>query len=63
MKNMSRYQAKGIIISILFIAAGALLGIDLGRMFWIGIVLFAVLIGIYYSIWITIKMFRGKKRR
>ncbi|HKQ08228.1 MAG TPA: hypothetical protein VJ464_24090 [Blastocatellia bacterium] len=58
---MSKYQAKGIIISLLFIIVGALLGLDLGRIFWIGIVLFGILVAVYYTIWTTIRMIRGKR--
>jgi hypothetical protein len=64
MQSVNKFQGKGVIISILFVTltlAAALLGIDLGRFLWIGIFLFILLIGIYYSIWKTIKTIRENR--
>jgi lipopolysaccharide export LptBFGC system permease protein LptF len=56
---MKKYQVKGVFISALFILLVSWLGFDLGRIFWIGLVLFIALIGIYYIVWIAVKAIRG----
>lgn len=61
---MSKYQIKGILISILFIVACvafALRGIDLGRFLWIALVICALFAALYYCLWTTIRLFRGKR--
>lgn len=59
LKDMSRYQVKGVIISILFIVAGALL--DLGRVFWIALVLFFVATAMYFAVWVVVRALRGNR--
>ena len=45
---------------MLFILLVALIGFDVGRIFWIILLLLLVLTGIYYSLWIAIKSIRDK---
>lgn len=47
---MDRHQIKGIMISILFIVFGALIGIDLGRFFVIGLILLFIVGIISYAV-------------
>ena len=61
---MSRPQTKGILISTLFVSLaiiGALFGIDLGQILWIGVVLFVVVAGINFIIWVAVKGEGGKQ--
>jgi len=59
---MSRHQANGLIISLLFILAGgatARIGLDLGLVFWIVLVLFVMASLI---VWASIVVLRDIRR-
>lgn len=53
--NVNRYRLKGILISLVFILLVAVLGIDLGRLFWIALVLLLAVAAIAFPIWIARK--------
>lgn len=58
---MNRHQLKGILISLLFVALGFLLGmigIDLGRFFWIAMVLLIGIGALYFTGWVAIRALR-----
>jgi hypothetical protein len=52
---MNRYQLKGILISLLFIAFIFVLGVDFGRVFWITLVILFVVAMLYFTVGIAIK--------
>jgi hypothetical protein len=59
--QMNRHQLKGIMISILFIVSVSVLGIDLGRFFWIALVLLIAVTAIVFPVCIAIKAFRRRR--
>lgn len=60
----SKHQVKGVLISIVFIVVvvvAALHGIDLGRFFWIVLVLLFLIVVIFHPVWLTVRSTRGKR--
>ena len=59
----NKHQVKGVLISIAFIivvSVAGLYGIDLGRSFWIVLVLLFLIAVILFPVWITVRSTRGK---
>ena len=57
--DVSSHRNKGVIISLLFVGTSVFLGINLGRIFWIGLVLLGVLGVVTWAIQIAIGFFTG----
>jgi hypothetical protein len=58
-----KHQVKGVLISIAFIivvSVAGLYGIDLGRFFWIVLVLLSLIMVIIYPVWLTVRSNRDK---
>jgi hypothetical protein len=54
----TKHQVKGVLISVAFIVAGAVAGsygFDLGRIFWIVLVLLFLILVIIYPVWLTVR--------
>jgi Mg2+ and Co2+ transporter CorA len=63
---MNKHHVKGVLISIVFIAAGlvaSLYGVNLGRTFWIALVLLLLVLVIIYPVWLTVRSSRDNNRR
>ena len=59
----NKYQLKGVLISICFIvvvSVAGLLGVDLGRIFWIALVLLFLILVIIYPVWLTVRSTQDK---
>ena len=61
--STTKYRVKGVLISIAFIVTGAIAGsygFDLGRVFWIVLVLLFLILVIIYPVWLTVRSTRDK---
>jgi len=59
----TKHQFKGVLISVAFIAAAAVAGsagFDLGRIFWIVLVLLFLVLVVIYPVWLTVRSTRDK---
>jgi hypothetical protein len=62
--SMNKHQVKGVIISIAFIVVGSvagLYGVDLGRFFWIVLILLLLIGVILYPVWMAARSTRDKR--
>ncbi|HEX9137297.1 MAG TPA: hypothetical protein VF905_10190 [Nitrospirota bacterium] len=58
------HETKGVLISVVFLAAlvlGGLSGVDLGRFLWILLIFLFVFAGIYLTFWAAVRILRGKR--
>jgi len=58
---MNKHQIKGVLISLLFVVAIVGLGIDLGRFFWILLVLLLFAAAIYFTVGVATRSVQGKR--
>jgi len=54
---MNRYQLRGILISFVFIGFLFVFDVDLGRVFWIALVVLCAVAALYFIFWIAMKAF------
>ena len=62
---INKHHVKGVLISIVFIAVGfvaSLYGVDLGRIFWIALVLLLLVLVIICPVWLTVRSSRDNNR-
>jgi hypothetical protein len=61
--TMTKYQVKGVLISVAFIVVGAVggrYGLDLGRIFWVVLSLLFLILVMIYPVWLTVRFIREK---